>query len=266
MVIEDSSGLKIISDDLILRPDIIKQSYTINPVSLIQYPEDVEVPSKEMRKNVKDGILYSLGYGGSGVRFDDGKDISVGSNYYMNTKTLCDETSSEECRGKDRYVYIRNIPTGTIPPFNLSFYNATGCNLTGLTEGRGIVPGLIEDVYDFNPIELGRAVSGIGNLGSSTCKKMTLPVGSKIYSKDKENNTWNWETKCTSGYNTMTETTNRDLNTQVVSKNPDIIRARLPGPLQLRENFEISNKKYNTKLLILIIGAITALAIFRARH
>ena len=119
---------------------------------------------------------------GSGVEMKNGKDRALGANYFLNTNKKCDPLKSDpKCKDKERYVYVRNIPTGTIPPLNLSFYNATGCNLTGLTEGRGLVPGLIEDIYDFNPIELGIAVSGNGNLGSDSCKEMTLPVGSQIY-------------------------------------------------------------------------------------
>ncbi len=39
--------------------------------------------------------------------------------------------------------------------------------------------------------------------------------------------------------------TNDELNRKVLNYNPTIKRARLPGPMQLRENFE-SNDKYST--------------------
>lgn len=225
------------SETLLRDPQEISNSYKVSPVSLIQYPDKVKSPSKEILKNIDDGLRYSINYLGSGVDMS-GKDIALGSNYFIKGSGKCNsEASSDKCKGKDRYVYVRNIPTGTIPPLNLSFYNATGCNLTGITEGRGLVPGLVEDVYDFNPIEIVRAVAGSGNLGSDVCKEMTLPVGSKIYNKDRENNNWVWETKCTSGHHTMTETTDKTLNEKVKSKNKHIKKARLPGPLQLRENF-----------------------------
>jgi hypothetical protein len=169
----------------------------------------------------------------------EGKDIALGTNYFMEGSGKCNiETSSDVCKGKKRYVYVRNIPTGTIPPLNLSFYNATGCNLTGLTEGRGLIPGLVEDVYDFNPVAITRAITKNGNIGSDTCKEMTLPVGYKIYDKDRENSTWKWETRCTSGHHTMTESTDKSLNNSVKNRNKNIKNARLPGPLQLRENFK----------------------------
>ena len=56
-------------------------------------------------------------------------------------------------------------------------------------KGKINVPGMVEDVYDFNPVELARGALKSGNLGSRDCKEMTLPVGSKIYDKKNENKT-----------------------------------------------------------------------------
>ena len=177
----------ISSEDLLKNPDDIIASYKVKSNSLIQYPEDVKSPYKASLKNIDDGMRYSINYMGSGVDMQ-GNDIALGTNYFIEGSGECNvETSSSECKGEQKYIYVRNIPTGILPPFNISFYNATGCNLTGLTEGRGLVPGLIEDVYDFNPLEITRAVTKNGNIGSDVCKKMTLPVGSKIYNKDQEN-------------------------------------------------------------------------------
>ena len=224
----------------------INDAYKVKGVKLIQRADEVKKPFKETLHNLYGGLKYSINYLGSGVSME-GDDIALGANYFIESGKCDTETSSEKCKGKPRHIYVRNIPTGTIPPMNLSFYNATGCNLTGLTEGRGLVPGLVEDVYDFNPVELARGVTQSGNLGSNTCKEMTLPVGSNIYDKKQNNKRWIWETKCTSGHNTMTETTNKRLNTLIRQKNPHISNARLPGPLQFRENF-VSNKDHDTVL------------------
>ena len=235
--------------------DDLTDAYKVESVKLLQRPDKIKYPSKKQIENVLNGLKYSISYLGSGVTLE-GKDIALGSNYFMPSGTCDNETSSDECKGEKRYIYVRNIPTGIIPPLNVSFYSATGCNLTGLTEGRGIVPGLFEDVYDMNPVEIARAVTKNGNLGSNTCKKMTLPVGSSIYDKKKENKRWRLERRCTSGHHTMTETTNKRLNNVVKTNNPSIINARLPGPLQLRENFENTNSKkvlLNTFLLVCIM-------------
>ena len=120
-------------------------------------------------------------------------------------------------------------------------------------------------IYDINPVELGRAISGIGNLGSNSCKEMSLPVGYKIYDSKREDDTWKWETKCTAGHHTMTETTDKDLNKAVRNQNPTIPNARLPGPLQLRENFEqTTESSHNKYSIILLLGCITALVCLRS--
>lgn len=217
--------------------DISEDDYGVKPAKLLQYPDKVRSVRKETAKNLKDLSFYTLNYLASGKSFS-GKDLALGSNQFIKTNGMCDaETSDPVCKSRPKYTYIRNIPTGTIPPLNISFYNATGCNLEGLTEGRGLVPGLVEDIYDINPIELGAGITGSGNLGDSTCKHMTLPVGSRIYDKKKNGTHWNWETRCTTGHNTMTETTDAALNTQIRLRNRHIPHARMPGPLQLRENF-----------------------------
>ncbi len=91
---------------------------------------------------------------------------------------------------------------------------------------------------------------------------MTLPIGSQIYNTDKENQTWKWESKCTSGFHSMTETTNDELNRKVRNYNPKIKRARLPGPRQLRENFKSSTTEAPSvafSRIIIISAAILAL-------
>tara|TARA_Y100000389_G_C17469094_1_gene528633 strand:+ start:4020 stop:4790 length:771 start_codon:yes stop_codon:yes gene_type:complete len=233
------------SEEILSDPSIIQKSYTVRPIEVIQYPDKIKSPHKETLRNLDHGAKYSIGYLGSGVSMK-GKDITLGTNYYLKAPGKCNsETSSEKCKGKDRYVYLRNIPTGTIPPFNLSFYGITGCNLTGLTEGRGLIPGLYEDVYDMNPVEITRAVIGSGNIGSDECKEMTLPVGYKIYDKKRRDDTWKLETRCTSGHHTMTETTDGNLNDLVRKQNLHIKKARIPGPLQFRENFSLTNDDNN---------------------
>ena len=145
----------------------------------------------------------------------------------------------------------------------------TGCNLTGITEGRGLVPGLFEQIYDLNPVEMTRAVSKTGNIGSNVCKEMTLPVGSKIYDTDELDETWTWETKCTASHHTMTETTNKNLNKEIRNKNKHIPNARLPGPLQIRENFTTQHTPKNNSLhsnstLVVLMICISSLVFIRS--
>lgn len=244
--------------------------YEVRPAELISEPDKVKSIRKEIRKNIKQQSLYTLNYLASGADFN-GKDLALGENKFIESGTCDPDTSSEKCKNKTKYTYVRNIPTGTIPPLNLSFFELTGCNLQGLTEGRGLIPGLVEDVYDINPIELTFAAAGRGNIGSDVCKEMTLPVGKRIYDKKKKGTHWNWETKCTAGHHSMTETTSNKLNKKILKKNSNIKKARMPGPLQLRENYNDfidSEKKYQIpfwKLSVIIFLSSLILTKFSKR-
>lgn len=237
--------------------------YSVKPTQLIQNPDKVKQTSREIRKNLKQQGLYTINYLASGKDFN-GKDLALGENTFIESGICDSDLSDDSCKNKTKYTYVRNIPTGTIPPFNLSFFNVTGCNLDGLTEGRGLIPGLVEDIYDVNPIEITYGSLGSGNLGSDVCKNMTLPVGIRIFDKDKENVTWKWDKKCTAGHHTMTETTDHALNEKIRQKNLHIKNARMPGPLQLRENFSNSeNMKSLTYLKISMLIFLSSIIIIK---
>ena len=130
------------------------------------------------------GVNTDFGYGEvePDTGFYLGRDYSLGSNFFMKSGLICDDKSTPECKGKDNWMYIRNIPTGKIPLLgDLSFQGITGCNIDGLTEGRGLVPGLLEDISDISPLNIGESVLGKGNVGSTTCKTVNYPVGTHIY-------------------------------------------------------------------------------------
>lgn len=212
--------------------------YDINGIKLHTTISDLGY--KDMIKNLDDLVTYSTSYMMSGKK-RDGKDVALGKNNFMKAGKCDNFKSAPECRGKDRHIYVRNIPTGKIPPFNLSFLGVTGCNLQGFTEGRGILPGLIEDAYDINPFEMTLAALGKGNIGSKVCRPMSLPVGSRIYDKDSKR--FEYETKCVAVENS-TSTTDPKLNKKLFEKN----KAFIPGPVQIFENFAIDNKTHKLYL------------------
>ena len=163
-----------------------------------------------------------MGYFVAGIDLD-GNNMELGTNYFLDTNMECSQdNSSDECKGKPMYTYIRNIPTGTVPIAESSFNDITGCNLTGITESRGIIPGMIEDAYDFNPGELINMTSGVesadSNYGNS-CRKVTLPVGYNIYSAKNQGKTWDYQTVCSAGYKTLTATSDSKLNENIESAN-----------------------------------------------
>lgn len=207
--------------------------YSIQENSLVTNLD--RVTYKDWLSNLGAMETYSLGYllSGAEAKKRGIRDLAQGKNYFIPSGKCDIEYSTPECRGRTKHTYVKNIPTGLIPPVSLSFQKATGCNLQGLTEGRGIIPGMIEDIYDINPYEMSQAFTGKGNIGDDVCKKMKLPVGKNIYDSKKENKTWKFEEKCTAGYHSMNGTSDPGLNTKVRKENPHIENAQLPGPKQL---------------------------------
>ncbi len=108
------------------------------------------------------------------------EDLSLGSNHFVELG-MCGPDSVPECRGKKRMVYLRNIPTGKIPLLgNISFESITGCD-SAVTAGRGTIPGILEDISELAPNNFLGNLSGSGNFGGDTCRRIKLPVGSHIY-------------------------------------------------------------------------------------
>lgn len=104
--------------------------------------------------------------------FYSGRDTTLGSNYFVRMGT-CSNESENVCRGKPRYVYLRNIPVGG------TFKALTGCNIQDITGGQGLLPGIVEDIGDL--LDIGKAVGGNDNtFGSYKCARVTQPVGKNL--------------------------------------------------------------------------------------
>jgi hypothetical protein len=93
----------------------------------------------------------------------------LGNKYFIKSGT-CGDDSKEECKGKDRYIYIDNVPNGKIPCLD-----QIGIKLPG-TNFRGLVPGLLGDLAVINPIAIFNSLAGKGDI-SSKCEIRTEPVG-----------------------------------------------------------------------------------------
>lgn len=83
---------------------------------------------------------------GSGPASKTGKPL--GDKFFLKTGGQCKDYKT----GKNvtRSMYINNIPTSNIPIIS---------NLSGMSfpEFRGIVPGMLEDIYAINPVKMFRA-------------------------------------------------------------------------------------------------------------
>lgn len=109
--------------------------------------------------------------------FYAGKDQTLGSNYFV-PLGKCNDDSDKGCKGEARMVYIRNIPTGSIPLLgNVTMHEVTGCDIEGISNGQGLVPGMLEDISDIID------VSGENSSGEK-CSRVRLPVGSHIYDEE----------------------------------------------------------------------------------
>ena len=93
----------------------------------------------------------------------------LGNKYFIKSGT-CGDDSTEECQGKDRYIYIDNIPTGKIPCLD-----QVGIKLPG-TGFKGLVPGLIEDLAIINPVAIFNSLAGKGGI-SQKCYTRNENVG-----------------------------------------------------------------------------------------
>jgi len=176
---------------------------------------------KIMDSVIHNGVNYAVAYPFSGVNTDykkgatqkngfyDGWDYALGSNYYYELGMCNDNTGDAVCRGKPRWVYVRNIPVGKAPlMLNASFEGITGSNLAGMTENRGIVGGLLEDISDIQPLAVMEAATQQGNYGTHTCKVMNYPVGTNIYDDQMKRKTWDMESRCSSSYFNLETSTN----------------------------------------------------------
>ena len=168
--------------------DIVGPKY--NYADYLKKPEDMNVSSKgniNVSMNDKNAMLTyldSLIYGNNVLSNSKLWNLyPLGNNFFVKSGT-CGNQSTEECKGKDRYLYIRNVPTGKMPCMG---------KFNPKTNLKGLVPGMLEDTADVNPFALFNNLLGNGSAVNDKCLKQTLPTGptSKNYK-----NGISQETKC----------------------------------------------------------------------
>jgi hypothetical protein len=103
-------------------------------------------------------------------------DPPLGYNFFLRSGKCGNNKYGKSCSGKpntcvNRYIYVRNIPTGNIP--GLSDMGM------GKTSFKGLVPGLAEDVGDLTeiPVKIWDNLSGKGTNPPNKCKLVTRTVG-----------------------------------------------------------------------------------------
>ena len=256
-----------------------------NVYNAMQCPLLIGTPSKTSFKSVVESVTnnmqtYIAAYPFSGVNSDiaygkvepstgfyAGRDYALGSNFFFNSGLVCDKKSSAECQGQPNWTYVRNIPSGKIPLLgDISFQGITGCNIDGLTEGRGLLPGILEDVSDISPLAIGEAVLGNGNTGSTTCQTVSYPVGTHIYDPLMEcktgdtsctQKTWKMEKKCSSSTKHLKMTTDTQSTFQVPGA-LGILNEAFTSEEKRQQEYVRSNRRFIIVFLIILIIIVSA--------
>ena len=157
--------------------DVIGPSY--NYADHIIYPEKLQISGKgDVKYLWKDlggmaAYVDTLTFGNKAVSqlWDNAPNQKpLGNKYFIKFRT-CGDKSTEECKGKDRYIFIDNIPTGKIPCLD-----QIGIHLPAIFPFKGLVPGLLEDVAKVNPIAIFNSLAGKGGI-SNVCSMRKENVG-----------------------------------------------------------------------------------------
>jgi len=183
----------------------------------------------------------TLAFGDTKMGFDGPKQRPLGMNFFIESGK-CNKKSSDECKGKPRYLYIENIPTGKI-----ACLDQLGIKLPA-TSIRGIVPGLIMDAVEINPVEIFSSLAGKGNSLSAPCERQTKPVGT--YDDIRNGKT---ETQCTpkkDGLKCFPDFVERAFKETFVANKLNLMKSKHEKNYHKRKNLE---NLFLATLLIMIL-------------
>lgn len=121
-----------------------------------------------------------------------GKSLVLGDSYFVQSGT-CDNTSDDPCKGKNRYLYINNIPSNLFPCISKDIPIQERCKTN---QNQGIIPGILQDVMEINPFEMIYSSTGNGSVVNNRCVLRTEKVG--MIAGTKQN--FHYETKCSPEY------------------------------------------------------------------
>ena len=116
-----------------------------------------------LASNIAGIINYAdLLVGGGGRASKTGE--VLGNSFFLKTGGQC----KDESTGKlvDRYLYVDNIPDGSIPFLS----NATGVRLSSM---KGLLPGVLSDTAQINPMDM---ISAFMQDAEPKCKEITRTV------------------------------------------------------------------------------------------
>lgn len=85
----------------------------------------------------------------------------LGNKYFLKTGQQCNGPDNESA---DRYIYINNVPDGTIP------FISQGIN-ENFSEFRGLIPGMVSNMSRLNPSEI---FSAFTNKSTPSCLSISM--------------------------------------------------------------------------------------------
>ena len=130
--------------------NIIGPSY--NYIKHVKNPKQLGVKSSsDVDSIIKDaeGLAKYVGYLVFGP--------ALGNNFWIKSGTCDKSSSTPECQGKDRWIYVKTIPDGSNPCLKDIGISIPGDQMVGL------IPGIMEDVIDISTIPLEMLGSFLGS-------------------------------------------------------------------------------------------------------
>lgn len=154
---------EVLNDPKAIEEKILGPSY--NYTNNIKTPSEMGMSSKGslsvLAKDIEGIIAYiELLVSGRGKASKTGKPL--GNKFFFKTSATCKDNASGEV--VDRYMYIDNVPDGTIPFIS----EAMGVQMTEL---EGLIPGALGNLDALNPMKLFQAFQ-MG--GSPPCREITM--------------------------------------------------------------------------------------------
>jgi hypothetical protein len=108
----------------------------------------------------------------------------LGNNYFIKSGK-CPSNSEAQCKGSDRYIYVRNITT---TPYV-----------------KGIIPSTLQDATE------ALDVTHLYNIVTKPCKNISLPVGNRIYDKRPFGSRQDFESQKTTCIDNCNRTNSEDI-------------------------------------------------------
>lgn len=115
--------------------------------------------------NIQDTTRWSLGMLEDGMDAY-GEDMRMGDRYFVKSGTCSNVTSTPECQGKSRYIYVDNVPSASVPCADPN----QPSDPKSAKMPQGLLAGVMQDVVELNPFELLQSSSGTGSIVNNTCE------------------------------------------------------------------------------------------------